>query len=395
MESIEQRIEYAVRYPVHFTTRLFAPDNLLLRDVIAGPAAPEPGRLIVVVDRGVQRHHPRLLPSIEEYCRRHRDALQPACPPLVVPGGERAKTDAQHVSVLHEVINDAALCRRSYIVVVGGGAVLDMAGYAAATAHRGVRTIRVPTTVLAQADAGVSLTASVNACGKKDFLGILAPPFAVLNDAGFLLTLPNLDWKGGLAEAAKAGVAVDASLFEYLETHAWLLASRDADAMSEVIRRSAVVHLQHAARSLDPGAPRPLDLGHWAAHRLEQLTHFSLRHGEAVAIGLALDATYSFLTGALPRAHWERVLATLAALGLDLYTPALGRFIDDPEDPRSIWGGLADFRAGMGGALRIPLLGGIGQTVEADRLEAETLRLSIGILEQSVVPAHERVAVAA
>jgi 3-dehydroquinate synthase len=134
MESIEQRIEYAVRYPVHFTARLFAPDNLLLRDVIAGPAAPEPGRLIVVVDRGVQRHHPRLLTTIEDYCRRHREALQPACPPLVVPGGERAKTDGQHVSVLHEVINDAALCRRSCVVVIGGGAVLDMACYAAATA---------------------------------------------------------------------------------------------------------------------------------------------------------------------------------------------------------------------------------------------------------------------
>jgi 3-dehydroquinate synthase len=253
----------------------------------------------------------------------------------------------------------------------------------------------VPTTVLAQADAGVSLTASVNACGKKDFLGILAPPVAVLNDAGFLPTLANLDWKSGLAEAAKAGVAVDASLFEYLEAHAWQLASRDPDVMAEAIRRSTIVHLQHGARGLEPGTPRPLDFGHWAAHRLEQLTHFALRHGEAVAIGLALDATYSFLAGALPRAQWERVLATLAALGLDLYTPALGRFIDDPEDPRSIWGGLADFRAGTGGALRLPLLDGIGTTVEIDRLEPQTLRTSIAILEQSVVPANERVAVAA
>jgi 3-dehydroquinate synthase len=395
MEAIEQRIEYTVRYPVHFSSRVFDPDNTLLREVIAGPAPGAPARLMVVVDRGVQRHHPRLLSAIEEYCRRHGDALQPACPPLVVPGGERTKTEAQHVNVLHEVISDAALCRRSYVVVVGGGSVLDMASYAAATARRGLRTVRVPTTVLAQADAGVSLTAHLNACGRKDFLGVLAPPFAVLNDTGFLLTLPNLDWKGGLAEAAKAAVAADRALFDDVEANAWRLASRDLDAMAEVVRRSAILHLRHAARDLDPGAPRSLDIGHWAAHRLEQLTHFSLRHGEAVAVGLALDATYSFLVGALPRAEWERVLATLAALGLDLYTPALGRFADDPADPRSIWGGLPDFHAGSGGALRIPLPRGVGRTVEADSLEPGALRDSIAILKRSVVPAHGGVAVPA
>ncbi len=127
-------------------------------------------------------HHPALLENIAEYGQRHRTVLRIAGPVVVVPGGETVKNDQRHVDAIHTAINDAGLCRHSYVVAIGGGAVLDAAGYAAATAHRGIRLIRVPTTVLAQDDSAMGVKNGINAFGKKNYLGTFAPPFAVIND---------------------------------------------------------------------------------------------------------------------------------------------------------------------------------------------------------------------
>jgi 3-dehydroquinate synthase len=199
------------------------------------------------------------------------------------------------------------------VLGIGGGAVLDMVGYAAATAHRGIRLIRVPTTVLAQNDSGVGVKNGINAFGKKNFLGTFAPPYAVLNDIDFLTTLDDRDWRSGIAEAVKVALIKDANFFEFITTNAKALARRDMDSMQHLVYRCAQLHLNHIANSGDPfekGSSRPLDFGHWAAHKLEQLTHYNLRHGEAVAIGIALDTTYSYMAGMLSRSDWQQVLET-------------------------------------------------------------------------------------
>ncbi|MBI3912417.1 MAG: 3-dehydroquinate synthase [Armatimonadetes bacterium] len=385
MQSIHQEIQVRFRYAVHFTTDLFGPGNPLLRDVVRNGSGDLPAKVLFAVDGGLVRPHPALPGSIERYCEEHRAALQLARPPLVIEGGEGAKNSLQAVAALRQAIHDAGLCRHSYVVAVGGGAMLDVAGYAAATSHRGMRLIRVPTTSLAQADAAVGVKNSLNAFGKKNFLGTFAPPFAVLNDFLFLTTLSDRDWRGGVAEAIKVALIRDAAFFEFLEQHVARIASRDMAVMQQVIYRCAALHLRHIATSGDPfefGASRPLDFGHWAAHKLEQRTNHALRHGEAVAIGIALDSTYSHLIGLLPAVDWQRALDALSAAGFSLYAPELSQFLDQRDDPRCLLQGLNEFREHLGGPLTVMLLRRIGQGVEVNEIDEEVVRKSIGVLER-------------
>lgn len=384
MDVIQQEIHVAFRYPVHFTTGVFTASNRLVRDLVRTADAHTPARVVVVVDRGVVRAHPDLIASIDRYCLEHEEAVSLAAPVLVLPGGEQVKNDPRHTERLLEVMNAAGLCRHSYLIAVGGGAVLDVAGFAAATAHRGVRLIRVPTTVLAQDDSAVGVKNGVNAFGKKNYLGTFAPPFAVVNDFGFLATLSDRDWRGGISEAVKAALIRDRSFFEFLEAHAAALVARDPVAMEQVVRRSAALHLRHIATGGDPfelGSSRPLDFGHWAAHKLEQVTHHRVRHGEAVAIGIALDSTYSFLSGFLPEPEWRRIIDIILALGLSVYTPTLSERLDTPADPACVLRGLADFQEHLGGRLTIMLLRAIGEPFDVNEIRSDLMVRSIDMLK--------------
>lgn len=348
---------------------------MLLRDVIAQADDHPPAKVLFVIDRGVDIHHDGLPKAIESYCRHYKDVLELAGPTLIIPGGEEAKNNPRHLEDIQLAIHEAALCRHSYLVAIGGGAVLDVAGYAAAIAHRGVRMIRIPTTVLAQDDSGVGVKTGINAFGKKNYLGAFAPPFAVINDFSFLRTLSDRDWRSGIAEAIKVSLIKDASFFSFLEARSVALASRDLASMRQMIERCATLHLAHIASSGDPfelGASRPLDFGHWSAHKLEQLTDFQLRHGEAVAIGIALDSTYSYLSGFLAEKDWRRITDLLLALGFAVYSPELNG---------SIFGGLDEFREHLGGRLTIMLLRSIGEGFEVHEIDKEIMIRSIGILK--------------
>jgi 3-dehydroquinate synthase len=384
MDVIQQEIHVAFRYPVHFTTGVFTPSNRLLRDLVARSDDAAAARMVAVVDRGVDRAHPDLVESIGRYCQAHQEAVVLAGPVLVIPGGEQVKTEPGHTARVLDAINGAGLSRHSYLVAVGGGAVLDVAGFAAATAHRGVRLIRVPTTVLAQGDSAVGVKNGVNAFGKKNYLGTFAPPFAVINDFGFLSTLSDRDWRGGISEAVKAALIRDGGFFDFLEEHAAALVARDASAIEQVIRRSAGLHLRHIATGGDPfelGSSRPLDFGHWAAHKLEQVTSHRMRHGEAVGIGIALDSTYSYLSGFLPEPQWRRIIDLILALGLPVYAPPLSDHLDTPGEPECVLRGLADFQEHLGGRLTIMLLEGISEPFDAHEIRMDVMVRSIETLK--------------
>ncbi len=383
MDQIRQRVRVEFEYPVYFTAGVLNPSNLLLRDVVARSADQTPSRLLVVVDDGVLKHHSTLLEQIEEYCRRHRTVLHLAGPVVIVAGGEAVKNDPRYVEEIHRGINDAGLCRHSYVVAIGGGAVLDAAGYAAATAHRGIRLIRVPTTVLAQDDSAMGVKNGINAFGKKNYLGTFAPPFAVINDSSFLTTLDDRDWRAGVSEAIKAALIKDRTFFDFLELQASALKARDLSAMEQVIRRCAALHLTHIATSGDPfelGSSRPLDFGHWSAHKLEQLTNHRLGHGEAVAIGIALDTTYSYLAGFLPEDDWRRILSLMPAMGLSVYAPELGQHLETEDDPSSVLRGLDEFREHLGGTLTILMLRSIGAPFDVHEIRRDVMIRSIGVL---------------
>lgn len=383
MKFIEQEVPVSFTYNVHFTAGLFENENSLFSGIIK-KASPEVARKVLfIIDSGVIDHHPDLPEQIKGYAHSHTDAFKAVEQLQVIPGGEAAKNDADIVDQLHQAINDANLDRHSYVVAIGGGAVLDTAGYAAGTAHRGIRLIRIPTTVLAQNDAGIGVKNGINAFGKKNFLGTFAPPFAVLNDSSFLQTLDHRDWRSGISEAVKVALLKDSDFFEFLEEQAMALDNRDEEAMDHLIYRCAELHLEHIATSGDPfemGSSRPLDFGHWSAHKLEQLTNYDLRHGEAVAIGLALDCIYSTLAGMLSNEACGRILRMLKDAGFKLFAPELDHLTEDPENPASIFHGLEEFREHLGGELTIMLLEDIGKGREVHEVDYELYRKAIAEL---------------
>jgi 3-dehydroquinate synthase len=355
-------------YAVHFTRDVLDPENPTLARVVPAEGGPV---VLPVLDGGLLACHPTLPQRLEAYARRH-PGLRLAGPPLVLPGGERVKEDPRHVESILAAVDERAVDRHSYVLAVGGGALLDVAGYAAAVAHRGVRVIRLPTTVLAQNDAGIGVKNGLNAYGKKNFLGTFAPPRAVIDDELFLTTLCDRDWRAGTSEAVKVALLKDAAFFAELERLAPAVAERDLGAMRVLIRRCAELHLSHIAGGGDPfemGCARPLDFGHWSAHKLERLSGLRLRHGEAVAVGLALDATYAHLAGLLGAADWRRVLALLVAFGLPCFAPEL-------EDPRLL-DGLAEFREHLGGRLTVVLVRGIGVAVEVHEIDRALMRRAV------------------
>jgi 3-dehydroquinate synthase len=388
MQPIFQTVHVTFRYPVHFTNNLFSQANTLLKDVICAPSKSTPAKLVCVIDQGVVQCHPRLLDSIDLYCQHYQEFFTLVCPPLIVEGGEQVKNNPASVTAIHDAIHAYGIDRHSYVLVIGGGAVIDMVGYAAATAHRGVRLVRIPTTVLSQNDSAVGVKNSVNAFGKKNFLGTFAPPYAVLNDFDFLRTLEDRDWRSGISEAIKVALLKDVSFFEFMEQNAELLRQRDMPAMEWLIYRCAQLHLEHIATNGDPfelGSSRPLDFGHWAAHKLEQLSGYTLRHGEAVAIGIALDSTYAHLTGMLPESDWQHILDLFSSLGLPIYIPELSQHLYDRADPRCILNGLNEFREHLGGQLTIMLLERIGKGIEVHELDEGTIVKSIALLKEHAV----------
>ena len=369
-DTILQRVPLVLEYPVVFTRDVFDVDNRTLADVLARREPDRRHRFVAIVDANVAATWPLLATAIERYAT--RNGVELAAAVWTVPGGEAAK-DRAVLDGLLDRLAALRLDRHAFVVAIGGGAVLDVVGYAAATVHRGLRLVRIPTTVLAQNDAGVGVKNGINAYGAKNFLGTFAAPFAVIDDARFLTTLEPRDRVAGMAEAVKVALIRDAVFFDWLEVHAARLAAFELDVVERLIRRCAELHLAHIATGGDPfeqGNTRPLDFGHWAAHKLELLTRHELRHGEAVAIGMALDTCYSELVGFDGRA---RVLALLRRLGLPTWHPAL-------RDP-ALLGGLAEFREHLGGELTITLLAAIGRGVDTRDVKEELVARALDALE--------------
>jgi 3-dehydroquinate synthase len=205
----------------------------------------------------------------------------------------------------------------------------------------------------------------------------------VLNDADLLRTLQARDRIAGLAEAVKVALIRDAEFFSWIEHNSAVLRASESAAMSHVIRRCAELHMLQIAQGGDPfesGSVRPLDFGHWAAHKLEALTAHELRHGEAVAIGLALDTRYSVQVGMLARGEDERVHRLLKALGFFLWHPALE--IRTAQGEWCLLRGLQEFREHLGGDLTITLLRSIGQGEEVHHMDQDEILQALAWLRR-------------
>lgn len=380
MDHLQQEFSVRFSYPVFFTSDLFTATNSLFADFFNKSAGAVRRKLLFIIDSGVVEAHPQLPDSIRTYVTQHLASLDLIDDVLILPGGEIAKNSPDAVETIVDAIDRYGVDRHSFVVGIGGGSILDMIGYAAAISHRGIRHVRIPTTVLSQNDSGVGVKNGVNYRGKKNFLGTFVPPVAVFNDSTFLTTLDDRDWRAGTAEAIKVALIKDRAFFDWLDANATALAHRDLPAMQYLIHRCADLHLKHIAGG-DPfemGSSRPLDFGHWSAHKLEQLTGFELRHGEAVAIGIALDTLYSQQLGWLSEADADRVLHLMRTLGFSLYQPML-----DANDSADVLKGLAEFREHLGGQLTIMLLTGLGTGVEVHEMDDSRIRQAIAQLKRT------------
>lgn len=366
------RLEYAHR--ILFTRDVFAPANTTVRDLLLLDHPNKVPKVLVFVDDHVATANPELIEGIHAYARAHAEVLDLAGAPVLLPGGEPCKNDFSLVQQCWQAINDAGLDRHSYVFVIGGGATLDLVCFAAATAHRGIRHVRFPTTTLSQGDGGVGVKNGVNYFEKKNWVGSFSVPFAVVNDFAFLESLPERERRNGIIEAIKVSLIRDRAFFEEMERMAPALARLEQPALERVVQRSAELHVEHIATGGDPfelGSARPLDFGHWAAHKLEQITHFAVSHGEAVAIGMAVDLVYSVKKGILDAPTAKRVINLVKQIGFETFHPDL--LAQGRTGEPAILEGLEEFREHLGGELTVTLVPKIGQKFEVHEMDRDLI----------------------
>lgn len=360
-------IPLTFHHQVFFTRGAFRPENTLCGELLPGA-----GKVIVFIESELVKIFPTLVGDIEQ-----KFANLPAttlCGVKPLPGGEACKVDPSVYEHICDEIAEAGIDRHSYVFAIGGGAFLDVVGFAAATVHRGVRLVRFPTTTLSQDDSGVGVKSGINKYGKKNFMGAFAVPYAVVNDFEFLHTQPEDLRRDGLVEAVKVSLVKDGIFFQWLSQNLDRLASLDEGTLEEAVERSAILHARHIAEGGDPfesGSSRPLDFGHWSAHKLEQLSGFQLSHARAVSIGLAIDCLYSVRKGFLQSEHCEQVLQVLTGLGLPIWSELLE--LRDEDGQLSVLAGLQEFREHLGGDLTILLLREPGVGVEVHEMDYSVL----------------------
>ncbi len=376
-----QRFTVEFEYPVHFTTGLFDTDNELLTRTLDRRGGDGVRKVQVFIDSGLAHARPDLVRSVKAWFADRAERFQPAAAPRMAPGGEPAKHGWKHVRAVMRTLGRLHLDRHAVVIGIGGGAMLDMLGLATSLVHRGLRFVRLPTTTLAQCDAAVGVKNGIDAHGMKNFAGTFAPPFAVIADFDFLSTLSQRNWIGGVAEAFKVAVIKDAGFFDFLCDHARALAVRDGPVMAGVIRRCAEIHLDHIRLGGDPfesGSARPLDFGHWAAHQIECMSAYRVGHGQATAIGMAIDSHYAMQTGLLSEAEFERLVAALTDCGLPLWDTCLEE--RNQCGQRQVLAGLESFREHLGGKLTVTLPQGIGARIEVHAMDNDGIERAISAL---------------
>lgn len=380
IDAASRDYAFAVPFTHRFrvTRDVFGKDAQTLADLLE-PTNDRGARVQFWIDQNVLDANPDLPQRIRAFAK-SRDDLEMVGNLQIVPGGEAIKNDVHILERMLKVFNAADLDRRSYVVVIGGGAALDTVGFAVAIAHRGLRLVRIPTTTLSQADSGVGVKNGVNLFQKKNWLGSFAVPWGVVNDLRMLETLPDREFVSGFSEAVKVSLLKSPAFFDELCANAEAIRRREESAFRPVLDQSAHWHLRHITQGGDPFEAleaRPLDYGHWSAHKMEPLSEFRLRHGEAVAIGVAIDTVYSSLKFGFPESRVRDVLTCLTKLGLPLDHETL-------DEPAVLFRGLEEFRQHLGGRLTLTMLRDVGQPFEVHEVDYAAMREAIGAVRSFV-----------
>ena len=389
-QIIKQSFNVHFDYSVVFTRGMWEVGNQVVEDTLREAVAAHPNpRMLIYMDAGVVSAMPDLPANVTRKLHDSIGKISLAAPPIFVPGGEVCKSDSGYFEQMLKEMAEAKLDRHSFVMAIGGGAVLDAVGYAASLIHRGVRMIRVPTTVLAQNDGGVGVKTAINDAAGKNFFGTFAPPFAVINDFNFLDTLPDEEWRSGIAEAFKVAMIKDAGFFQWLTRAAPRLAARNTKAMEKLITRCARLHLKHIRSTGDPfelGQARPLDFGHWSAHELEAMTNYSLGHGHAVAIGIMIDTLYAGHYQWVSRNVADQLFLGLSRSGFRMWHDALE--LRNQHGRLEVLTGLSRFREHLGGELCITMPLDGGKSMEVSEIDDNVMAKVMGELRARVHAEH-------
>jgi 3-dehydroquinate synthetase len=318
-----------------------------------------PGRRFVILDSAIS---PRWQERFRVYFERHGVDTQF----LVIPGGEGSKNIDVATDIIAELQRYGVERRHEPVIVVGGGAVLDTASFAASVYRRGVPFIRVPTTLLSYVDASVGIKTGINFGRAKNLVGTFTVPHLVLLTREFFGTLPVREIANGLGEVLKLGLGCDTALFCLLESGAaTFAATRLCDAAGfEILWRSIDVMLAHLRSNIyETELARAVDLGHTFSQAFEMAEGTGgIRHGEAVSFDLNLSAIISARRGLLGAAELRRLAGLTISLGLPTAVPEL--------DPSAVWDSLAERTRHRAGRQRVPLPRYIGECVFVNDLTA-------------------------
>ncbi len=325
---------------------------------LAGGAATTTTAVVVSNPTVMPLHGARLHAGLQHL---HRRVLV-----IELPDGEVHKTWAAVDTIVTRML-EAACDRKTIVYALGGGVVGDTAGFAAACYMRGVAYVQVPTTLLAQVDSSVGGKTAINHPLGKNMVGAFHQPVAVLCDLSTLRTLPDREYRAGLAEIIKYGPIADMAFFDWLETHIDALAAREPSALLHAVRRSCEIKADVVARDEREADVRAiLNFGHTFGHAIESQTGFAWLHGEAVAAGMVLAGTLSAQLGLVPSAFADRLRRLIERAGLPTHAPTM---------PWSAWRGWMQVdKKAEAGALRYVLLDGPGcatmRTVDDDTVRA-------------------------
>jgi 3-dehydroquinate synthase len=374
---VKQSFNVKYEYEVIYTRGLFNDEDSTFTRILGAHHT----NVMIIMDDKVSEAFPDLVFQAEQWAQRYPEVMNLIAPVEIVPGGETIKKGWETISALTRKMMDAGLCRHSYVIIIGGGAVLDAASFAAAIFHRGVKQIKVPTTMLSQDDSGVGVKNGINHQGVKNLFGCFYPPDAVIIDYRFLRTLDRRDILSGVAEALKVALIKDKDLYLYIKDNAVKIRENHWPTLEYLVLKSSELHIEHIGGGdpFEKGSSRPLDFGHWSAHKLEALSQNEIRHGEAVAIGMALDIYSAALLEMIPMEEAEEMVDTMKICGLILWHDLLTQ--RDESGQLKLLSGLEEFREHLGGQLTLAMPVGIGRFVNIHELPDHIVEKALKMLQ--------------
>ena len=352
-------------YPVVFAEDAFAKDNTALADTLRAVTGSEAPRIMLIADKNVVQHTEGLGTKIGRYVKTH--GIELADSPVVLPGGEKLKCDNMHSA--YRVAASAVEARigtEGCILALGGGAILDIASWAAAQVRGGIKIVRMPTTVASMIEAGFADNAALDCAGIKDALRLPCDPAAVVIDTRFASTVLDGVWRAGYCEAVRIAAVADADLVGRLADMAGDYRERDDGAMVEAVNGAI------AARRKCGGT----DFGLWSAMRLEAMSGYKLPHGYAIAIGIAVDTAYAQLRGLITEQERAVVMRSLEECGA-MDGALHSRYL--VAQTESTMRGLDAWRLTTGDEV-IPLPNGLGASV-AEKVDRETMKQALNMIK--------------